>query len=175
MQWNVITGNIIAFIASVAMLIAGVRKTKKGTVQIQLAQSSLFVTADLFLMAITGAIGDFLSFFIFLFTYKKKMNAYIKIVIILIMFASSIFLNTLGYLDFFPAVLISTYALISTSENVFAYKLVYGITALFWAYYEFNIQAYTSCCFSIIYFFTNIITMLRIAHDRKNVDKKGGH
>lgn len=168
METNVIIGNIIALIASVIMIIAGICKTKKNTVKIQLLQASLFVTADLFLWAITGAIGDALSFLIFLLTHKKKMNGYAKIFIIVIMFASAIFLNSLGYLDFFPAVLISSYALISTSEDILKYKLVYGITALFWAYYEFNIRAYISCCFSIIYFFTNMITVMRIIRSRKN-------
>lgn len=61
MTWNIIVGNIIAFAASVIMIIAGMAKTKKSTVGMQILQASLFVTADLFLCALTGAVGDFLN------------------------------------------------------------------------------------------------------------------
>ena len=100
MIWNIIVGNIIALIASVVMVAAGIAKTKKITVGMQIFQASLFVTADLFLCALTGAVGDFLNLCIFFLTYKKKMNWLFKVIIIALMFASAIFLNRFGYLDF---------------------------------------------------------------------------
>ena len=69
----IVIGNIIALMASIAMVYAGILKDKKRILSAQTVQCGLFILSNIILGGIPGAIVNFLSCIRNILCYKGKL------------------------------------------------------------------------------------------------------
>ena len=136
----IIIGNILALIASIFMVLAGLVKNRKKTIYIQSIQVFLFILSNAFLKGITGVINNIVSFIRNILCYKDAFNFKIKITLISVV----------------------TYTFFMDIKDLTKFKLLNIFATTLWLIYDIFILSYTSAIFDFMCIIANIITILKI-------------
>jgi len=91
----ILLGNIIALMASIFMVIAGLLKDRKRIIYVQSIQIFLFILSNAVLGGITGVITNLISLIRNILCYKDKFNIKVKIILIAISIIFSLLFNNL--------------------------------------------------------------------------------
>jgi len=158
----IIIGNILALIASIFMVLAGLVKNRKKTIYIQSIQVFLFILSNAFLKGITGVINNIVSFIRNILCYKDVFNFKIKITLISISIILSLLLNNLGLIGLLPLISVATYTFFMDIKDLTKFKLLNIFATTLWFIYDIFILSYTSAIFDFMCIIANIITILKI-------------
>ncbi|MCR5146825.1 MAG: YgjV family protein [Clostridia bacterium] len=169
---QVVIGNIIALIASILMVLAGLQKKKKKILFIQIVQIALSVISNLVLGGYTGAIINALSCVRDILCYKDKMGTKEKIIIIILAVGLSVAFNNLGWIGLLPLIATVVYITFMNTKDVVKFKLLIIFSMVMWLIYDLYIKSYTSGVFDFMSVIANIVAILQIK--RYNYSKNGG-
>lgn len=158
----IVIGNIIALIASILMVLAGLQKKKKKILFIQIIQIGLSIISNIVLGGYTGAIINALSCVRDILCYKDKMGTKEKIIIIILAIGLSLAFNNLGWIGLLPLVATITYISFMDTKNVVKFKMLIIFSMIMWLAYDLYIKSYTSSVFDFLSIVANIIAILQI-------------
>ena len=158
----IIIGNILALLASIFMVLAGLVKNKKKTIYVQSIQVFLFILSNAFLKGITGVITNIVSFIRNILCYKDVFNFRIKIVLISISIVFSLLLNNLGIIGLLPLISVVTYTFFMDIKDLTKFKILNIFATTLWFIYDIFILSYTSAIFDFMCIIANIITIYKI-------------
>ncbi len=169
---NIVIGNIIALIASILMVIAGLQKTKKKILIVQIIQIGLSVVSNLVLGGYTGAIINALSCIRDILCYKNKLGKKEKGILILLSVGLSITFNNLGIIGWLPVIATTVYIIFMSTKNVIKFKILIIASMIMWLTYDLYIKSYTSGVFDILSVIANIIAIIQIKAKLKTKNNK---
>ena len=164
---KLLIGNIIALIASIAMVIAGLQKTKKKVLFVQIIQIALAALGNLVLGGYTGAIVNVLNCVRDVLCYKDKMGVKEKIIISVLAIGISLAFNNLGWIGFLPVIATVLYIIYMNTKDDLKFKILVLVVLILWTVYDIYIKSYTAGIFDIISIIANVVTILRIKHLKK--------
>ena len=167
---QIIIGNIIALIASILMVFAGLQKKKKKILFIQIIQIALSVISNLVLGGYTGAIINLISCVRDILCYKDKMGNKEKIIIIALAVGLSITFNNLGWIGLLPVVATVVYIIFMNTKDVVRFKYLIIFSMIMWLVYDIYIKSYTAGMFDFMSVITNLIAIYQIKNN-KNKEK----
>lgn len=159
---NIIIGNIIALIASILMVLAGLQKKKKKILFIQIIQIALSVISNLVLGGYTGAIINALSCVRDILCYKDKMGTKEKIIIIILAVGLSLVFNNLGWIGLLPIGATVIYIIFMNTKDVVKFKMLIIFSMIMWLLYDLYIKSYTSGAFDFASIIANLFAISQI-------------
>ena len=157
-----ILGNIIAFIASVIMILVSYVKSKKNIIKLQTIQMSLFVISNLVLGGITGAIINTANVIRNILCYKEKLTTKMIIILNITIIILSILFNNLSIIGLLPVIASVIYTCFMNTKSVINLKLLIIMTTIAWAIYDMTIKSYTSLIFDVFSLITCIFSIFQI-------------
>lgn len=161
-MYYIIIGNIIALVASILMVYAGIIKEKKKILYLQIIQIGLSVISNIILGGITGAIINVISCISNVLCYKDKLNLKEKIILISLAIIVSVPFNNLGIVGFLPIISLVTYTLLMDIKDVVKFKYLIMFSMLLWLIYSLCINLYVSAIFNFISIITNAISIWQL-------------
>ena len=159
---TLIIGNVIALVASILMVLAGLQKKKNKILFIQIIQIFLTIISNLVLGGYTGAIVNAISLVRDILLYKNKMSAKEKVLLIILSIGLSIAFNNLGIIGLLPLIATVVYILFMNTKNVIKFKYLIIFSMLMWLIYDLTIKSYVSGVFDILSVFANIFAIIQI-------------
>ena len=166
---KLITGNVIALIASLLMVYSGIVKNKKKILYVQSIQVGLFAISNLVLNGISGAIINTINFIRNIICYKNNLNLKIKILLTIISIGLSLYFNNLGLIGLLPLISALIYLWFMTVKDVVKFKILIIVSVAFWLVYDFNIKSYTASIFDTLTIIANFISIAKIK--KNNIHK----
>lgn len=157
-----IIGNIIAFIASILMIIVSYIKNKKNIIKLQTIQMSLFVLSNFILGGITGAIINTTNVIRNILCYNEKLTTKMIIILNIIMIILSLLFNNLSIIGWLPVIASIIYTCFVNTKNVIHLKLLIIMTTIAWAIYDITIKSYASVIFNVFSFITCVFSIFQI-------------
>ena len=154
---NLIIGNILTLIASLAFIYSCTQKEKKKILIIQCIQKSFAAIGNIVLKGYSGAITHTISLISYIFCYKDKLNTIVKTIITVLIITLSIIFNNLGLIGVLPLISSLTYLWLMDIKDIIKFKYILLFTIILWAIYDFTIKSYTSFTFGVISIITTII------------------
>lgn len=164
----VIIGNVVAFVASIFMVSAGILKKKKKILLCQCIELSLYTVSNIILGGIPGAIINFLGVIENVLGYKDKLNTIAKIILTILSIILVLLFNNLGLIGYLPLICMVIYLWILDIKDVFKYKSFILIIMVFWFIYDFSIKSYVASTFDILTIISTIISMISIKKGKKS-------
>ena len=165
-------GNIIALIASILMVLAGLQKQKKKILVIQIIQIALSVISNLVLGGYTGAIINVISCIRDILCYKDKMGTKEKIIIIILAVGLSLIFNNLGWIGLLPVVATVVYIMFMNTKDVVKFKILIIFSMIMWLLYDLYIKSYTSGAFDLASVIANLFAIWQIKRNKDLINKK---
>ena len=175
---RIVLGNIVALVASLVMVCAGIVKEKKKILQLQIIEIGLFIVSQLILNSIPGIIMNFISIIGNLLYYFDKLKKVQKIIITIVSITATLFINNLGWVGFLPMICVVTYLWLIDLKNIIHFKLLIVFVLTLWIIHDYTIQSYTSVLFDIATIVASFISIYKICNAKTkgielNIQKKG--
>lgn len=161
-------GNLVALLASLLMVYAGIVKNKKKILFFQIIQILLSAISNLILGGITGAIINCISCFRDILCYYDKLKLKEKIIIILVSALLSISFNNLGIIGFLPVLSLLVYTCYMDTKDIIKFKILIVFSMTVWLIYDLYIKAYIFAMFDFFSLLTNIFSIINITKQRKS-------
>lgn len=163
---QLIIGNILALIASLLFIYAGILKQKKKILLTQSIQKVLSAISNIVLKGYSGAITHTISLISYLLCYFDKLTTLLKIIITIILIALAVSFNNLGMIGFLPLVSSISYLWFMDIKDIIKFKYLLLFTIILWGIYDLTIKSYTSFIFGIFSEITTIISIIQIKHNK---------
>lgn len=163
---EIVIGNIIALLASLAMVYAGILKDKKKILYTQTIQCALFIISNIILGGIPGAIVNLLSCIRNILCYHNKLKSLEKTVLIILSIVLTMMFNDLGFIGLLPTISTILYILFINTKNIFKFKYLVLITTLLWLIYDMCIKSYTSFVFDVLCIIATLISLLQLKNKK---------
>lgn len=160
---KIIIAQIIGIIAIILNILSLQYKKKKKVMNMQLIANALFSLQYLVLGAFSGAYMNVITV-IRCLLYKKYNSSRKKVPTYLVIFVITLCLiaGYVGYNGLFsliPTIITIIYCIAATSKNVKKYKLIYGLCAIVWLYYNFKVKALVNMIGNIFEIASAIISL----------------
>lgn len=168
---QIVIGNIIALIASILMVFAGLQKKKKKILFTQIIQIALSVISNLVLGGYTGAIINALNCVRDILCYKEKMGNKEKIIIIILAVGVSLTFNNLEWIGLLPVVAAVVYIIFMNTKDVVRFKYLIIFSMIMWLVYDIYIKSYMSGIFDFMSVITNLIAIYQIKKSNNHKEK----
>lgn len=159
----IVIGNIIALIASIAMVYAGILKDKKQILSAQTVQCGLFILSNIILGGIPGAIVNFLSCIRNILCYKGKLGIFEIIILTILSVSLTVIFNELGIIGLLPMISTVLYIFFMNTKSLVKFKILVIFTTVLWLIYDICIKSYTSALFDLFCVITNVISLIQIS------------
>lgn len=166
---NIIIGNVIMFISSVLMMIAGLPESKKTCIILQTVQIFGMSIGNLFLGSFPGFFVNCFSGIRNIFAYKDKLKLPIKLLVIFLSIVVSLAFNNIGFFVIFPILSIITFTLGVDTKNVVIFKWLIILGNVFWLIHDVHVMSYVAVVFDILGTITNLIGIVRIKKSKREV------
>ena len=165
---QLISGNIVALIASILMVISGSLKDRKKIIYVQTLQIIAFTITDLILGGYTGAIINLISLVRNVLSYNDKLNNTAKIILIILSISLSLYFNNLGLIGLLPIISMVAFTLFMNTKDTIKLKALIIFTMVLWLIFDIYIKSYTSAIFDFISIIANIFTSIQLYKNLKN-------
>lgn len=159
----IVIGNIIALIASIAMVYAGILKDKKQILSAQTVQCGLFILSNIILGGIPGAIVNFLSCIRNILCYKGKLGIFEIVILATLSVSLTVIFNELGIIGLLPMISTVLYIFFMNTKSLVKFKILVIFTTVLWLIYDICIKSYTSALFDLFCVITNVISLIQIS------------
>ena len=156
----VILGNVVALVASIFMVYAGILKKKKSILLCQCIELTLYTISNIILGGIPGAIINFLGVIGNVLGYKNKLNAVSKTILTILTIVLTLLFNNLGLVGYLPLICMVIYLWTLDIKDVFKFKNFILIIMVFWCIYDFSIKSYVATVFDVLTIASTIISMI---------------
>ena len=167
---TLMVGNIVATIAAMFMLYAGVLKEKKKILFIQTIQIALLVASNFILGGIIGGILNILCIIRNLLSYNDKLGLKSKIIITVLSIGLSIPFNNKGLLGLLPTISTVLYLWLMNTKDVIKFKWLIIFTNFTWLVYDIIILSIVTAVFDFLCIIANFVTILVMKKDNKKVN-----
>lgn len=158
----IVIGNIVALMASVAMVYAGILKDKKQILSAQTVQCGLFILSNIILGGIPGAIVNFLSCIRNILCYKGKLGIFEIVILATLSVSLTVIFNELGIIGLLPMISTVLYIFFMNTKSIVKFKILVISTTVLWLIYDICIKSYTSALFDLFCVITNVISLIQI-------------
>lgn len=166
---QLVSGNIVALIASILMVASGCVNSRKKIIYIQTLQILSFTISNLILGGFTGAIVNLISIVRNIFCYKDSLTTNRKILLNLLCIILSLAFNNLGYLGLLPLIATVVYTCFMDVKDAKKLKLLIIFTMVMWLIYDTLIRSYTSAVFDLFNILANTITIYQLSHKKTKI------
>lgn len=169
----VIIGNIIAFIASIFMVVAGLLKDRKQILVVQTIQMALFIASNVVLKGYTAVVINAISIIRNLFAYKDKLSNTVSYILLALTAIFTFIFNNHFIIGLLPLVGTIVFTLNLNNKNIIKLKLALSFSMLMWLIFDIYIQSYSSALFDFLSMAAGILTIYQIKTNKeKNKNKK---
>lgn len=158
----VIIGNIIAFIASVFMVIAGLLNERKQILAMQIIQMTLFIISNIVLKGYTAVVINAISIIRNLFAYKDKLSNMVSYILLALTAVFTFIFNNHFIIGLLPLVGTIVFTLNLNNKSIIKIKLALSFSMLMWLIFDIYIQSYSSALFDFLSMAAGIITIYQI-------------
>lgn len=169
---NVIIGNVIATIAAMFMIYAGVLKEKKKILYVQTIQIILLVMSNFVLGGIVGGIVNILCVVRNILAYNEKLGLKEKVILSVLSVGISLYFNDRGFLGLLPMFSTTLYIWLMNVKDVVKFKWLIVFTNFTWFIYDVLILSIVTVFFDAICISTNIGSIIDIVRKRKKSEKE---
>ena len=159
---QLIVGNAIMLIASTIMVLSGLIKKKDKIIIWQTIQIGMQAIGNLILGSWAGTIDNGVGCIRNILYHKKKLNIWMKLVIIVIYTTLSFLLNNMGWIGIVMWIGSIAYIMLMDLKNVIQFKLLIISTMIIWLIHDFMAQSYVAFAFDIGTIVANVIAIIRI-------------
>ena len=167
----VIIANIISLLGCALMVFVGLLKEKRQILSVQCVQFVLQGAANLMLGGKSGFIANVVSILRNLAFFRFKNTVWLKLFFIALQLLLSLGSLGGGIISWFPlfsAVLFTWFLDLKSEVKL---KIVIIITQILWLAYDFAYSNYVAVVFDCFTMLSNIIGIVMILRDRKNMQK----
>lgn len=158
-----IIGNVVALLASIVMVYAGILKDKKQILFAQTVQCGLFILSNIILGGISGAIVNFLSCIRNVLCYKGWLGIFEIIILTILSVGLTVIFNDLGIIGLLPMISTVSYIFFMNTKSIVRFKFLVIFTTVLWLIYDIFIRSYTSALFDLFCVITNTISLIQIS------------
>lgn len=167
-----LVANIIAFIASIIMVLTGLLNNKKQILFVQGIEIILFMTSDIIIGGYSGAVINLLSLVRNIIVYKDRLNITSKVLLLISSTALTLYFNNLGLIGLLPLASMYIYVLFMNTKDIKKFKILMIVTMFMWATYDMTIKLYTSLTFDILTIISTLTTLIILYRGDKNGIRK---
>ena len=163
---SIIIGNIIMFIGSIVMVLAGFAKTKQGSLIMQTVQIVIMTVGTLFLGSITGAIMNGFSIGRNILDYNGRLDTKMKVMLIMSSTIIGFTFNNIGWVGILPISVFVLYTLCMSTKDVVKFKILTIVGCVLFFINDLCIQSYTSLAFDIFTIAANIYAIVSVKNKK---------
>lgn len=167
-----IIGNVIAFIASIFMVIAGLLNNRKQILIVQTVQMGLFIVSNIVLGGYTAVVVNAISIIRNLIAYKGKLTNNVSYILLILTAIFTLIFNNHFIIGLLPLIGTIVFTLNLNNKNIAKLKLALSFSMLMWLIFDVYIQSYSSAIFDFLSMTAGIITIYQIKTNKKDKIKK---
>lgn len=164
---RILIGNIVALLASVALVVVGFCKRKRSALVAEIVESGLFAVSDGILGGISGVITNFTAIARNLFCYFDKMNWLVKVVLCVVTLGIGVFVNALGWVGILPLFGTCVYICFMDTQDELKFKLIFAGTMVPWLLFDLTICSYVGVICDALSFGGALLAAARIIRERR--------
>ncbi len=162
-----IIGNIIAFIASIFMVIAGLLNNRKHILVVQTIQMSLFIISNIVLRGYTAVVVNAISIIRNLFAYKDKLSNNVTYILLGLTIIFTLIFNNHAFIGLLPLIGTIVFTLNVNNKNITKLKLSLSFSMLMWLIFDLYIKSFSSALFDFLSMAAGLGTVFQITKDKK--------
>lgn len=167
-MYNIIIGNIVAFIAASISIFVGIIKNRKNIIFTQIIQSLLFSVSNFILGGYTATIINLMNIIRNILCYKENLSYMAIFLMSWFSIILTIKFNNLGLIGLLPLITNITYTIFMNMKDILKFKILILLTMIPWFVHDIVIKSYTS---SILYLITIIMCFISIYQIMKKENK----
>ena len=160
-------GNALCLIGSVIMTLMGFIKKKNRFLLAQSGMNVFFITGNLCLGGISGAVANTVTLVRNLVCLRRPMTTGLKLLFIGLQIALTAAFGSTGFIPWLPVLANCLFTWFMDSEDMVLLKIIVILTQLMWAVYDFSIANYATLPFDVATAVTNIAGILAILKERR--------
>ena len=164
---RMLAGNILGLLGSTMMSLAGIVKDKKRLLLVMCVQYVFLGSANFCLGAYAAVVTCFFGIAMTFLTMNQRFGTVMKI---LFSAANTVFIlavNKAGLVGLLPLVSMLMFIWALDAKNTVILKTAVAAGMVIWAVHDFYFGNYTTFCFDIVTFVTNMIGIWRIRRGRE--------
>lgn len=158
----VIIGNIIAFVASIFMVVAGMLNDRKKILVVQTLQMALFIASNIVLKGYTAAVINAISIIRNMLAYKDKLSDKLTYLLLGLTIIISILVNNNAIIGLLPLIGTVVFTLNINNKNITKLKLALSLNMFLWFIFDLYIKSFTSAIFDFLSMAAGLITVYQI-------------
>lgn len=164
----IIIGNVIALVASVFMVIAGMLNDRKKILIIQTIQMGLFILSNIVLKGYTAVVVNAISIVRNLFAYKDKLSDKVTYILLGLTIIFTLIFNNNSFIGLLPLVGTIVFTLNINNKNITKLKLALSFNMLLWLIFDLYIKSFSSALFDFLSMAAGLITVYQIKTNKEN-------
>lgn len=164
---RMLIGNILGLAGSTLMCAAGVVKDKRRWLLVMLVQYVLLGSANFCLGAYAAVTTCFFGVAMTILTMKQSFGTVIKLLFSAAEIAAIVLANRAGPIGLLPMVPVLLVMWMMDVKNTVLLKISVAVGMLVWTVHDFHFGNYTTCCFDVVTFATNMVGIWRILRERR--------
>ncbi len=168
---RLIAGNILGLVGSTIMTFAGVVKDKKYLLLVMCVQYVFLGSANFCLGAYSAVVTCCCGLCMSILTLNQRFNTKMKILFSAAEIAFIIIVNKAGIVGLLPLLPVLMVIWTLDVKNAAVLKTAVAAGMVLWAVYDFSYKNYTTFCFDIITFVSNLVGIYRIYREKKAPQK----
>lgn len=164
----IIIGNIIALVASIFMVIAGMLNDRKKILIVQTIQMGLFIVSNIVLKGYTAVVVNAISIIRNLFAYKDKLSDKVTYILLGLTIIFTLIFNNNSFIGLLPLIGTIVFTLNINNKNITKLKLALSFNMFLWLIFDLYIKSFSSALFDFLSMAAGLITVYQIKTNKEN-------
>ncbi|MCX4365260.1 MAG: YgjV family protein [Bacilli bacterium] len=165
-----IIGNIIALIASIFMVIAGLLNDRRQILVVQIIQMTLFIISNVVLGGYTAVVVNAISIVRNIVAYKGKLTNNVSYFLLVLTTIFTLIFNNHFIIGLLPLVGTIVFTLNLNNKNITKLKLALSFSMLMWLIFDLYIKSFSSALFDFLSMAAGIMTIYQIKNKKGKKD-----
>lgn len=169
---RILTGNIVALLASAMLVVVGCCKKKRNALIAEIIESGFYAASDGILGGVSGVITNLAAIVRNLLCYFDKMNWPVKLLLCAVTLGVGAFVNTLGWIGVLPLFGTCVYICFMDTHDELKFKLIFAATMVPWLLFDLTIHSYVGVVCDALSFGGALLAAERIIRDRRRAARQ---
>lgn len=165
-----IIGNVIALIASIFMVIAGLLNDRRQILVVQIIQMTLFIISNVVLGGYTAVVVNAISIVRNIVAYKGKLTNNVSYFLLVLTTIFTLIFNNHFIIGLLPLVGTIVFTLNLNNKNITKLKLALSFSMLMWLIFDLYIKSFSSALFDFLSMAAGIMTIYQIKNKKGKKD-----
>ncbi len=165
-----IIGNVIALIASIFMVIAGLLNDRRQILVVQIIQMTLFIISNVVLGGYTAVVVNAISIVRNIVAYKGKLTNNVSYFLLVLTTIFTLIFNNHFIIGLLPLVGTIVFTLSLNNKNITKLKLALSFSMLMWLIFDLYIKSFSSALFDFLSMAAGIMTIYQIKNKKNKME-----